>query len=154
MKRNALFLCVLLLAACSGGHSGVTAVPGHGAVAVQVVPNPIVASLVSGSTYTFPFDVVVRETGGRPIHVTRVSATVFAPGGLTLGRESWDASQIQGMGFNTQLGANGEARYHFAPRKDVPDERLFGGVSAELRVEAVDDSGTATNASTVVTITR
>ena len=154
MKRNAFFLCLLVLAACNGAHNGMTSVPGHGAVAVQVVPNPIVATHVSGSTYDFPFDVVVRETGGRPINVTRVSATVFAPGGITLARESWDASQIQAMSYNTQLTANGEARYHFAPRKDVPDERLFGGVSAELRVDALDESGATTTASTVVTVTR
>ena len=149
-------LSLLLLGACaSGGGSGsVTAAPGKGAVSIQVVPNPIVATRVSGDTYDFPFEVVVRETGGRPITITRVSATVVGPGGFSLGSESWDADRIRSMGYDPSVGANGEARLRFAPRKEVPDERLFGGVAADLRVEAVDDTGSATSATTRVTVTR
>ena len=158
MKRIPILLPLLLLlvaAACnSGPKNSVTAAPGHGAVSIQVVPNPIVATRVSGDTYDFPFDVVVRETGGRPITVTRVSATVFAPGGLNLGGESWDADRIRSLGYNTTINSHAEVRYHFAPRKSVPDERIFGSISAELRVEAVDDTGQTTNATTRVTITR
>jgi hypothetical protein len=58
------------------------------------------------------------------------------------------------MGYSPSLGANAEVRYRFAPRKEVPDDRLFGSVSAELRVEARDASGTPTVATTTVTITR
>ena len=151
-----LFPLMLLLAACGGspGGNGTTSVPGRGAITVQVVPNPIRATAVSGNTYDFPFEVIVRETGGRPVNVTRVSATVRAPGGFTVARESYDADRIRSLGFSTALPANGELRYRFAPRKEVPDERLFGGVSAELLVEASDDGGTPTSASTVVTVTR
>ena len=60
--------------------------PGQGAIAIEVVPNPIVAAPVSGSSYDFPFEVVVRETGGRAITVQRVTATVSFSG-LTLGQE-------------------------------------------------------------------
>ena len=59
-------------------------------------------------------------------------------------RESWDAQRIQSMGYATSVGPNGELRYRFNPRKEVPDDRLFGGVSAELRVDATDTTGTAT----------
>ena len=156
MRHLAISLALLLtLAACQNrSPNGVTSVPGHGAIAIQVIPNPIVATRVSGDTYDFPFEVVVRETGGRPINVMRVSATVVAPGGLTLARESWDADRIRSMGYSTSIAANGELRYRFAPRKEVPDERLFGGVTAHLTVEAVDDGGSATSASTAVTVTR
>ena len=157
MKRPLLLLPLLLLiaAACnSGPKNSVTAAPGHGAVSIQVVPNPIVATRVSGDTYDFPFDVVVRETGGRPITVTRVSATVFAPGGLNLGGESWDADRIRSLGYDTTINSHAEVRYHFAPRKSVPDERIFGSIAAELKVEAVDDTGQTTSATTRVTITR
>jgi hypothetical protein len=58
------------------------------------------------------------------------------------------------MGYNTTLAAKSETRMRFAPRKEVPDERLFGGVSAELKVDATDDTGTATSATTVVTVRR
>lgn len=155
MTKRLLPLLILVAAACnSGPRNDVTAAPGHGAVAIAVEPNPIMATRVSGNTYDFPFDVVVRETGGRPVTVTRVTATVYAPGGISLGRESWDAERIRSMGYNTSVNAHGELRYRFTPRKEVPDERLFGGVSAELRVDAVDDTGTATHATTVVTVRR
>ena len=153
MKRI-VFLSIALAAACSGARSGMTSEPGRGAVAISVIPNPIVATHISGDTYDFPFDVVVRETGGRPITIQRVSATVFAAGGLTLGRESWDAQRIQSMGYNTSVGPNGELRYHFAPRRSVPDERIFGSLSAELQVDATDDAGAATSATAAVTIRR
>jgi hypothetical protein len=156
MKNLAIsFVVLAALAACqSGPQDGVTSVPGHGAIAIQVVPNPIVATPVSGNTYDFPFEIVVRETAGRPVTINRVGVRVFFAGGLTLHEESWDASRIGSMGFNTQLSGRGEARYRFSPRKEVPDDRLFGGVTAELRVEATDDTGTATSASTSVTVRR
>jgi hypothetical protein len=150
-----LIVIALAGAACnSGPQNSVTAAPGHGAVAIQIVPNPIVATRVSGDTYDFPFEVVVRETGGRPIRVTRVSADIFGPAGIGLGGESWDAARIESMGYSTSVNPHGELRYRFAPRKSVPDERLFGSVEARLTVEAVDDTGTGTTASTRVTITR
>ena len=156
MKRLAFAASLLiLLASCNrGAHNDVTSVPGHGAISVQVSPNPIAAHHVSGDTYDFPFDVVVRETGGRPVNVSKVTVTVFAPGGFSLGGDSWDADKIHAMGFNTALNANGELRYHFNPRKSVTDDRVFGSITAELRVDATDESGTATSASTVVKVTK
>lgn len=159
MRRRAdavtLLLLAIALAACSGGpRSGTTSVPGRGAIAVEVVPNPIVATRSSEKMFEFPFDVIVRETGGRPVNVTQVTATVFGPGGLNLGRESWDAARIRALGFHTEIPAHGELRYHFAPRREVPDERFIENLSAELRVEALDDSGAATSATTAVTVRR
>jgi hypothetical protein len=154
-NRIALLLSLMTLVACGGGpQTGTSSVPGRGAISVQVVPNPIRATLASGTSYDFPFEVIVRETGGRPVNVTRVTATVHAPGGFAVARESYDADRIRSLGFATTVPANGELRYKFTPRKEVPDERLFGGVSAELTVEATDDAGTPTSASTVVTVTR
>ena len=144
------------LAGCSSGgpRDGTTSTPGRGAIAIQVIPNPIVARPAAGGQYEFPFEVIVRETGGRPVEITNVSATVLLGGGLQLGRESWNAERIRSMGYSTSIPAKGELRYRFNPRKEVPDDRLFGGVSADLRVDAVDDSGVATSATTSVTITR
>lgn len=152
--RKLIFTFALLLAACGGSNPGTTSVPGHGAVSVEVLPNPIVAMQVSGNTYDFPFQVVVRETGGRSTTVQRVTATVLLGGGLQLGQESWDAAQIRAMGYNTTLAPNSETRFKFAPRKEVPDERLFGGVTAELKVDAIDDTGTTTSSTTKVTVRR
>lgn len=153
-SKTLIVSLLLLLAACSSGSApGMTSTPGHGAISIAVVPNPIVAKRVSGTTYDFPFEVVVRETGGHRVDITRVSVTVFAPGGFNVGEESWDAERIRAMGTSTTLAAHSEARYRFSQRKDVPDERLFDGVYAELRVEGVDDTGTATTATTRVTMT-
>lgn len=153
--RKLLIPLLLIAAACNTGpRDTITAAPGHGAVSISVVPNPIVARRVSGDTYDFPFDVVLRETGGRPVTVTRVSVSVVAPGGLTLGSESWDAERIRSMGYSTSVGAHSEVRYHFEPRRSVPDDRIFGSIAAELKVDAVDDTGTATSATTRVTVTR
>ena len=154
MKINGLpFALVVALVACSSAQPKVTSTPGKGAVAIDVIPNPIVATPVSGNTYDFPFEVVVRETGGRPVTVQRVTATVSF-GGLTLGQESWDAARIRSMGYDPTIGPNGERRYRFSPRREVSDDRLFGGVQAELKVEATDDTGAATSATTVVSVRR
>lgn len=155
MKNLAITLTMLVaLAGCQGAQSGVTSVPGHGAVTITVQPNPIKATKVSGNTYDFPFDVIVRETGGRATTVRRVTARVVFGGGITLANEEWDAAAIRAMGYNPALGPNAEQHYRFNQRKEVPDDRLFNGVSAELKVEAVDDTGTVANATTVVTVTR
>ncbi|MEO8381268.1 MAG: hypothetical protein ABI779_16540 [Acidobacteriota bacterium] len=156
MRHPALALFLLLsLAACSGSSSdGITSVPGRGAISIQVVPNPIVATKVSGETYDFPFEVVVRETGGRPVTVTNVSVAVNGPLGLNLYEENWDAARIRSMGYNPSLAANSELRMRITPRKEVPDDRLFSSVVAELRVDAVDDGGVSTTATTSVTVRR
>jgi len=158
MKRFALIASVLLVFACSSGNPGATrtsSVPGHGAIALSVVPNPVVAQKVSGTTYDFPFDVIVRETGGHPITIDRVTADIYASvGGIKIGSESYDAAKIRSMGYSTSVPANGELRYHFAPRKSVQDERLFGGVYGDVRADATDDTGTATSATVRITVTR
>ena len=156
--KHALIVSVALLATfCASGRqdgSGGTPQPGQGAITLQIIPNPIVAQKVAGNTYDFPFEVVIREVGGRPVEIARVSAEVYALGGIRVASESYDAARIRSLNYSTSLPANGELRYRFAPRKEVPDDRLFGGVSAVLRVEARDDRGTPATATTEVTVRR
>ncbi|HEY2830522.1 MAG TPA: hypothetical protein VGJ88_10430 [Thermoanaerobaculia bacterium] len=157
MKRAALLPLLLFAAYCTSGAGGMHrsgARSGHGAITVQVAPNPIVAQPVSGNVYDFPFDVIVRETGGHSVTITSVTADVTAMGGLRVAQDSYDAAKINSLGYSTTLPANGELRYHFAPRRSVPDERLFSGVTAELTVYATADTGTATSAKTTVTVSR
>ena len=156
MKRAVLFLFVLTTA-CASHSAGTTqssSQPGHGAISMTVVPNPIVATSLGGNMYEFPFEVVLRETGGHPVNITRVSADVYALGSVRVAEESYDAAKINSLGYSTSIPANGERRYAFRPRKEVTDERLFGGVTAEVRVDAVDDTGTATSATTIVGVRR
>ena len=156
MKRLLIVPLLLCAAFCTTPQSGshTAALPGHGAISLQIVPNPIVARPVSGNTYDFPVDIVVRETGGRSVTVSRVTATVYGPAGIRLCDESWDAAQIKSAGYSPNLPGNGEVRYHFVPRKSVPDDRLFGSVRAELRVDAYDETAIPTSATTTVTVTR
>src|SRR5713226_6713156 len=101
--RRAAFAAFLLLASfCAGGRNiGNTSIAGHGAISIQILPNPVVATKVSGSTYDFPFEVIVRETGGHPVDVSRVTATVYALGGIQIGSESYDATRIAQLGYST-----------------------------------------------------
>ena len=158
MKHTAALAAILLVCACSTDKPGTTqtsAVPGHGAIALSVVPNPVVAQKVSGSTYDLPFDVVVRETGAHPIAISRVTADIYSSlGGIKLASETYDAAKIQSLGYSTSIPANGELRYHFAPRKNVQDDRLFGGIYGDVRADATDDTGTATSATVRITVTR
>ena len=150
MKHAALLPLLLLATYCTSGAGGGRPL----SITVQVAPNPIVAQPVSGNVYDFPFDIIVRETSGHAVTIDRVTADVMAMGGIHVAQDSYDAAKINSLGFATTLAPNGERRYHFAPRRSVPDERLFSGVSAELTVDATDDTGTATSAKTTVTVRR
>jgi hypothetical protein len=154
MKRALLIPILILASSCAGRGSAPVSTPGHGALSIDVIPNPIVATHARDDMYSFPFEVVLRETGGRPVDVSRVTATVFALGGIRLGTESYDAAEIRRLGYSPRVPAYGELRYRFTPQRSVPDERLFGGVTAELRVEGVDDTGTPTTAATSVSVRR
>lgn len=155
MKRLVLIPLFILASFCAGSRGDTTSArPGHGAISIQVVPNPIVATRVSGDTYEFPLQIVIRESGGRPVDIVRVSAEVFALGGIRVAEDTYDAAEIKRLGYSTSIAANGEARYRFVQRRSVPDDRLFSGVSADLTVEGRDDTGTATTATTSVTVTR
>jgi hypothetical protein len=155
VKRIALASLLLCVAACrTAGPSNTVAIAGHGAISISIVPNPIVAVPAGNGQYDFPVDVIVRETAGRAVTVSRVTATVYGPMGLKVGDQSWDEAQIKAAGYSTNVPGNGELRYHFVPRKPVPDERLFGSVRAELRVDAYDDTATPTSSTTAASITR
>lgn len=158
MKRLLLIPIALTLTFCSSGGGSTTdrviTTPGRGAISVEVVPNPIVATRVNGETYDFPFEVIVRERGGRDVEIDRVSADVVALGSIPVADESYDAARIRSLGYSTRVPANGEMRYRFAPRKSVPDDRLFGSVSARLTVTGHDDSGAPTSSSVDVTVRR
>ena len=157
MKRFISFAIFLTLISCATPQPGTSrnaSMPGHGAISIAIQPNPIVAHKTGGNTYEFPFDVAVRETGGRAVTVNRVTVDVYAVGGVRVGSESYDAARIASLGYSTNVPGNGELRYHFAPRKEVTDDRLFGSVYGEVRVEAADDTGTPATASTTVTVTR
>jgi hypothetical protein len=156
MRRAVLVSLALLASFCAGGrgNTGNTSVADHGAITVQILPNPIVATRVAGSTYDFPFEVVLRETGGHPVDIDRVIATVFALGGIQIGTETYDAAKIASLRYAARVPANGELRYRLNPRRNVTSDLLFQGVSADVRVDGHDDTGTPAQAATRVTVNR
>lgn len=155
MRRLAILSAVFVLAGCASRGPATTSAPGHGAISVSLVPNPIVAKLVAPSTYEFPVEIVLRETGGHPVSITRVTLDVYALGGaIHAGSETYDAVRIAREGFATTVPANGEVRYRMKQRKSVPDERLFSGVTGVLQVEGVDDTNTPATARVTTTVTR
>ncbi len=157
MKRLLLIPIALTLSFCASSNDSpipIQAPVGRGSITIDIIPNPIVATRVNDETYDFPFEVVVRETGGRDVEIERVTADVRALGAIPVADESYDAAKIRSLGYATRIPANSEVRYRFTPRKEVPDDRLFGSVSAELRAIAHDDSGAPANASVTVTIRR
>ena len=157
MKRLALIALVCLPLACASQRPGTnksTSTPGRGVIKLTVTPNPVVATNAGGSTYDFPFDVVVKETGGHPVTIDRVTASVYAGGGIPVATESYDAAKIQSLGFATSIAAKGEIHYHFNPRKDVTDDHLFSSVYGDVRVEGLDDNGARTSSTTTITVTK
>jgi hypothetical protein len=157
MKRLAIIAAVLLSLACATHHAGTTkstSTPGHGAIKLTITPNPVIATNVGGSTFEFPFDAAIKETGGHPVTINRVTANVFAAGGIPVATETYEAAQIQALGFATTLQSKGEIHYHFAPRKEVSDDRLFSSVYGDIRVEGTDDNGARTSTTTTITLAK
>lgn len=156
MKRLLLIALVVFPLACAS-HQGATkstVTPGRGAIKLTITPNPVVATSLGGTKYDFPFDIVVKETGGHPVTIDNVTANVYAGGGILVATETYDAAKIQSLGFATTILAKGELRYHFDPRKDVSDDHLFSSVYGDVRVEATDDNGTRASSTTTITVTK
>lgn len=149
-------VAALLPIACSSGGGGTTTgdvSPGRGSLQLVVDPNPIIATRVSGNTYEFPFEIVLRETGGVAVNVDRVTLNVTALG-MNLYSETMDRAEIARRGYPTSLPAGGEIRYRLSPRRDVESDALFSAVSADVVVEATDVNGNSANARTTVTVRR
>lgn len=155
MKRLVLIALVLLPLACQTSRAPKqksTTTPGHGVITITITPNPVVATNAGGHTYELPFDVVVKETGGHPVTIERVSANVYAGGGIPVATDSYDAPGIQGLGFAIAIPAKGEIHYHFKPRKDVSDDQLLSSAYGDVRVEALDDNGARASATATITV--
>lgn len=154
MKKLALIAFVLFPLACAHqpGTAKKPVTRGHGEVTLTVTPNPVLANNAGGTTYEFPFEVVIKETGGHPVTIDKVIANVYAGGGISVATKTFDAEKIKAAGFSTAIAAKGEVHYHFSPREDVPDDRLFSSVYGDVRVEAIDDNGSRATASTTITV--
>jgi hypothetical protein len=155
MKRLVIIALVLFPLACATSRPGKTKIAptrGHATITLTITPNPVVATNVGGNVYEFPFDVVVKESGGHPVTIDRATANVYAGGGISVTTESYDAAKIKTLGFATTIPAKGEIHYHFNPRKDVPDDGLLSSAYGDVRVEATDDNGSRASTTTTITV--
>jgi hypothetical protein len=157
MKRLALIALICLPLACATHRPGTnksTITSGRGAIKLTITPNPVVATSLGGNKYDFPFDVVVKETGGHPVTIDSVTANVYAGGGIQVATETYDAAKIQSLGFAITILAKGELHYHFDPRKDVTDDHLLSSAYGDVRVEATDDNGSRVSSTTTIAVAK
>ncbi len=157
MKRLAFIALVCLPLACATHRPGTnksTTTPGRGEIRITVTPSRVVAANAGGSSYDLPFDVVVKETGGHPVTIDKVTASVYAGGGIPVATQSYDASKIQSLSFATSIQAKHEVHYHLVPRMDVTDEHLFSSIYGDVRVEGLDDNGARVSSTATITVTR
>jgi hypothetical protein len=150
-------LLLFLVAACAPPApqtAPVTAPPGQAALQLVVDPNPIMARRVSGNTYDFPFVIELREVNGVGVTIESVSMDVIALGNVRVHREHYDRERIRQRGFPDAIPAGGVIRYEMNLRRDVPDDRLFSSVHADVRVEAIDANGNRIAARQNVTVRR
>lgn len=160
-KANAALLLLLVaLAGCSSGSTidtsddPVRSPAARGAIEIVVSPNPIVATNRSGDVYDFPFTVMIREVGGARVEVDRVRLDVLAFGAVNVYSVTYGRNDIVQRGYPATIEANGELRYSFNPRKEVPDDRLFSGVKGEIVAEGRDAMGNPVRSSVTVSVTR
>lgn len=157
MRRTPLLALLIVAAAACVRAPAPAPTPGteaRGALRISVDPNPIVAISVSGETYEFPFTIRLTETGGATVTVERVGIDVLTVGGLKVYSTELTSAEIDRRGYSRTIAPHGEVRYSMRPRQQVPDERLFTSVWAELWAEGRDAGGHAISTRTRVTLTR
>lgn len=147
-------LLVVLLVGCSG-NSDTPTTPGRGALTMTVNPNPIVATRVAGTdnTYDFPFEIVLRETGGQTVTLKSLRVDVKTLGIRVLSK-TYDATYLRDNRYPLVIPAGGTVRYVFKLRDDAPDAAFSTNVEADLQAEGVDDKGNVVRQSKTVSVTR
>lgn len=136
------FLLVVLLGGCSGGDDGLKTVsqPGHGAVAVAVLPNPIALHPLGGELYNVVFDVQVTETAGYAVEVQQLVLHVqFA--GANAYTLRYGVLDLQARGSTTSIPPRGQVSFHFDAKTKIPSKFALSALSGDLSVVASDAAG-------------
>lgn len=142
---------ILLLAGCAGMAPESVSVPARGVVELEIQPNPVRARRVADQTWTFPFEVVLREVGGVDIEIEEIRATVTIAGIAVL-TQVVDPAEAERRGYDMSIDAGGVLHAGFSPTRRVPDARLLEMARAELTVLAVDRYGRRSQASRTVRV--
>jgi len=120
-----------------------------------VNPNPILAMPVAGmsGTYDFPFEVVLTETGGQTVTITALHIDIKALG-IPVSSKTYDAAYLQARNESPIIPASSVVRYNFDIREDTPDAAFSSNVTADIRVEGVDDRANPVRQTVTVSIRR
>ncbi|HVR44021.1 MAG TPA: hypothetical protein VMS56_11335 [Thermoanaerobaculia bacterium] len=145
MPRS-LLGAALLAAGCSGALPESPAISVRGRVALEIHPEPIVARRLGADDWQFPFEVVLRETGGVDVEIEAIRVEVRV-GGFPLTRQIFDSEEVRRRGYPTIIEGGGVLQLAFAPVRRVADLRLLAFARAEITIEAVDRYGRRSEAS-------
>lgn len=141
----------LLLAGCAGVAPETVAVPARGQIEMEIQPNPVRAKRVGEQTWSFPFDVVLREVGGVDIEIEEIRARVSVAG-IGVLTQVVDPAEAERRGYDMTIEAGGVLHAGFSPRRKVADARILQMASAELTVIAVDRYGRRSEVSRTVRV--
>ena len=146
-----LLAVLLLVSACAGVVPESVSVPARGQIELEIQPNPVLARRVEGETWTFPFEVVLREAGGVDIEIEEIRAAVTIAG-VAVFTQVVDPEEAERRGYDMTLEAGGVLHARFSPTRRVPDSRLLEMARAELTVVAIDRYGRRSQASRTVRV--
>lgn len=152
MKALAVSAVLLALCACAANKA-----EGHGAISVRVRNDPVLATLGEQNQYHFPLEMIVRETGGHPVQIARVSIKMSSASSprTSGGSARWNADQLRALGAPTTIPANGEVILNLGPVRASggPNPRVPpDGISAQIVVQALDETYTESQAWVAMTI--
>lgn len=153
MKALCAALSLLLLAsACASTPSDGTP---RGALAVYTTDNPIPVRPVrnprAGASYEILFKVVVRNNGLLPVEIRRMTVELVDPSRGVLRKESItpdDARGSSGFSGSGVIEPKSNVTIPVDLSEDITDLRLMERAMIQVRVEGVDESGNALEAST------
>lgn len=149
MRSCSFILALVLITACGAVAPERVAPVAGGALLLDIIPNPIVAYPLGGDLFEFPFDVAMREVGGRDIEIDAIRVEIKLKG-LPIFAQTFDETELTRRGYPAIVPAGGLVQYRFSPRREVPGELLFDQVSARITISGLDQNGRRSEASTTV----
>lgn len=140
----------MVLPGCAGTAAEPVLYPVQGRLEADILPNPVVAVSAGDRSWRFPFEVVLRESGGVDIEIEAIRIRVSVAG-VPLTSQLWDAQEIRRRGYRTSVPAGGLLQYAFAPVRTISNPLLIEAARGEVEIEIVDLRGN--RSSTIVPIT-
>ncbi len=125
--------------------------PVQGQLELEIHPNPVVAKPAGPRTWAFPFEVLLRESGGVDIEIEAIHVSVTM-GGVPVMRQVWDPEEVRRRGYPTTIPAGGVLHVAFAPRRELANPAILELARAAIAVDVVDRHGRRSTAVHEVTV--